>query len=67
MKLIIKCWETKAKKVCKALFYETDKGCFLLSFDKFAIIALIGVDAYRKLEVGDIIIARAIAEGEIYR
>lgn len=54
MKLIIKCWTTKNNKLVKGLFYETEKGRFLLTFDKWAIIALVGsYKAYNALKEGD--------------
>ena len=54
MKLVVKCWKTKQNRLVKALFYETEKGRFLLTFDKWAIIAtLCSYDAYKKLAEGD--------------
>lgn len=58
MKLIVKCWTTKNNKLVKGLFYETNKGRFLLTFDKWAIIALVGsYKAYNALKEGDEVIA----------
>lgn len=52
LKLVVKCWTTKNGKLCKGLFYETKNGRFLLTFDKFAIIALIGSQAYKTMSDG---------------
>lgn len=58
MILVVKCWKTKNNKLVKGLFYETEKGRFLLTFDKWALIALLGsYEAYRELKEGDEIIA----------
>lgn len=65
MKLVVKCWKTKRDKTVKALFYETEKGRFLLTFDKWAIVALLGSYAeYKALKEGDEIEASAILEAE---
>lgn len=58
MKLIVKCWKTKQNKIVKGMFYETERGRFLLTFDKWAIIAVLGAYAeYNALKEGDEIIA----------
>ena len=63
MKRIVKCWKTKQDKTVKGLFYETDKGRFLLTFDKWAIIALFGsYKAYKELKEGDEVCAEVFVD-----
>ena len=54
MILVAKCWKTKNDKLVKALFYENEKGRFLLTFDKWALISFLGsYKKYKSLAEGD--------------
>lgn len=52
--IIIKCWKNKNDKIVKGMFYENANGRFLITFDKFALIHLLGsYDRYKSLKEGD--------------